>query len=61
MTTAGSSTLSSDKTITEHELEQCERANQTGRTPVVFVHGLWLLPSSGTTGRSCSRRAATWP
>jgi hypothetical protein len=26
--------------------EQCERANQTGRTPVVFVHGLWLLPSS---------------
>ena len=22
------------------------RANDTGRTPVVFVHGLWLLPSS---------------
>jgi non-heme chloroperoxidase len=37
---------SSAKTITEHELEQCERANQTDRTPVVFVHGLWLLPSS---------------
>jgi non-heme chloroperoxidase len=35
-----------DKTITEHELEQCDRANATGRTPVVFVHGLWLLPSS---------------
>jgi non-heme chloroperoxidase len=34
------------RTITEHELEQCERANQTGRPPVVFVHGLWLLPSS---------------
>jgi pimeloyl-ACP methyl ester carboxylesterase len=33
-------------TITEHELEQCERANSTGRTPVVFIHGLWLLPSS---------------
>jgi hypothetical protein len=33
------------QTVTEHELEQCERANQTGRTPVVFVHGLWL-PSS---------------
>jgi pimeloyl-ACP methyl ester carboxylesterase len=32
--------------ITEHELEQCQRANQTGRQPVVFVHGLWLLPSS---------------
>ncbi len=25
---------------------QVERANSTGRTPVVFVHGLWLLPSS---------------
>jgi non-heme chloroperoxidase len=37
---------STAKTITEHELEQCERANQTDRTPVVFVHGLWLLPSS---------------
>ncbi len=34
------------QTITEHELEQCQRANQTGRQPVVFVHGLWLLPSS---------------
>jgi non-heme chloroperoxidase len=33
-------------TITEHELEQCERANATGLTPVVFIHGLWLLPSS---------------
>ena len=32
--------------ITEHELAQCQRANQTGRPPVVFVHGLWLLPSS---------------
>ena len=26
--------------------EQISRANETGRTPVVFVHGLWLLPSS---------------
>ena len=25
---------------------QIERANTSGRTPVVFVHGLWLLPSS---------------
>jgi len=46
MTSAGSSTPASNKTITEHELEQCEHANATGRTPVVFVHGLWLLPSS---------------
>ena len=32
--------------FTEQELEQVERANATTATPVVFVHGLWLLPSS---------------
>ncbi len=32
--------------ITEHEIEQVQRANASGRTPVAFVHGLWLLPSS---------------
>ena len=44
--TAGSSTPPTDMTITEHELQQCVEANATGRPPVVFVHGLWLLPSS---------------
>jgi non-heme chloroperoxidase len=29
-----------------HEAEEVERANASGRTPVVFVHGLWLLASS---------------
>jgi pimeloyl-ACP methyl ester carboxylesterase len=33
-------------TITERENKQIEAANASGRTPVVFVHGLWLLPSS---------------
>src|ERR1700737_1947288 len=33
-------------TIIEHEKQQVERANATGLQPVVFVHGLWLLPSS---------------
>jgi non-heme chloroperoxidase len=33
-------------TIVGYELQQCERANQTGLQPVVFIHGLWLLPSS---------------
>jgi pimeloyl-ACP methyl ester carboxylesterase len=33
-------------TITEHEAQQVERANATGLQPIVFVHGLWLLPSS---------------
>src|SRR5262245_2884153 len=32
--------------ITEYEEAQIERANVAGLTPVVFVHGLWLLPSS---------------
>jgi non-heme chloroperoxidase len=43
---AESSTPADAQAITEHELAESERANQTGRPPVVFVHGLWLLPSS---------------
>ena len=47
MTTATSNTgTATPATITEHELQQVERANATGLQPVVFVHGLWLLPSS---------------
>jgi non-heme chloroperoxidase len=38
--------LSNPLTITEHEAVQVDRANKTGLQPVVFVHGLWLLPSS---------------
>ncbi len=33
-------------TITQGEAEQVKRANASGKTPVVFIHGLWLLPSS---------------
>src|SRR4051812_25082842 len=32
--------------ITQREMEQVERANASGKTPVVLIHGLWLLPSS---------------
>jgi pimeloyl-ACP methyl ester carboxylesterase len=32
--------------ISEREQRQIEEANASGRTPVVFIHGLWLLPSS---------------
>src|SRR5690349_24981567 len=39
-------TMATEITITEHEAAQVERANATTATPVVFVHGLWLLPSS---------------
>jgi pimeloyl-ACP methyl ester carboxylesterase len=32
--------------ITPSEREQISEANASGKTPIVFVHGLWLLPSS---------------
>jgi non-heme chloroperoxidase len=32
--------------ITDHEAQEIEQANATGRTPVMFAHGLWLLPNS---------------
>jgi pimeloyl-ACP methyl ester carboxylesterase len=32
--------------ITQKETQQIEQANASGKTPVVFIHGLWLLPSS---------------
>ena len=32
--------------ITQREAQQVEQANASGKTPVVFIHGLWLLPSS---------------
>jgi len=54
-------------TIIEHEASQIERANATGLRPVVFVHGLWLLPSSwdrwATTFEAAGYTALTpgWP
>jgi pimeloyl-ACP methyl ester carboxylesterase len=33
-------------TITDRENAQIEAANASGKTPVVFIHGLWLLPTS---------------
>jgi len=32
--------------ISKYETSQIDEANATGLTPVVFIHGLWLLPSS---------------
>src|SRR5436190_21448019 len=32
--------------ISEREAQQVQKANDSGSTPVVFIHGLWLLPSS---------------
>ena len=31
---------------TAAEQQQIDRANKSGNTPVVFIHGLWVLPSS---------------
>jgi len=44
-------------TITEHEERQVKRANASGRKPVVFVHGLWLLPSSWDRWAAMFRKA----
>ena len=33
-------------TVTDHEAQQIARSNASGLQPIVFVHGLWLLPSS---------------
>jgi non-heme chloroperoxidase len=41
-----SETTASSTTITDRERQQIERANASSATPVVFIHGLWLLPSS---------------
>ncbi|MFG2883237.1 alpha/beta hydrolase [Streptomyces sp. NPDC048297] len=32
--------------MSAHDEQQIKAANESGLTPVVFVHGLWLLPSS---------------
>jgi pimeloyl-ACP methyl ester carboxylesterase len=32
--------------ITEHERQELDAVRSSGRAPIVFVHGLWLLPNS---------------
>jgi pimeloyl-ACP methyl ester carboxylesterase len=32
--------------ISEREARQVEKANNSGNTPIVLIHGLWVLPSS---------------
>jgi len=54
-------------TITTTEAVQIRIANDSGKQPVVFVHGLWLLGSSWTAWREYfesqgySTVAAEWP
>jgi len=54
-------------TLAEWETAEIESANASGRTPVVFVHGLWLLSSSWQPWRDLfedngfSTLAPGWP
>jgi pimeloyl-ACP methyl ester carboxylesterase len=43
---ASPNTVPTKPEITEREQRQIDQANASGKTPVVFIHGLWLLPSS---------------
>jgi non-heme chloroperoxidase len=53
--------------ITEHEQGQIDQANASELSPVVFVHGLWLLPSSWDNWRKVfedagyTTLAPSWP
>ncbi|MET0954316.1 MAG: alpha/beta hydrolase [Cryobacterium sp.] len=53
--------------ITTREQTEIDRANASGRQPVVFVHGLWLLPSSWAAWREFFEEqgfttlAPSWP
>ncbi|CUR55248.1 conserved hypothetical protein [metagenome] len=54
-------------TISPRESAEVAAANASGRQPVVFVHGLWLLPSSWAAWRTLFEErgyatvAADWP
>jgi non-heme chloroperoxidase len=47
--------------ISERERQEIESANASGNTPVVFIHGLWLLPSSWADWADFFRQAGYAP
>src|SRR5919199_7024063 len=47
--------------ISERESREIEAANASGTTPVVFIHGLWLLPSSWANWADFFRQAGYPP
>ena len=47
--------------ISERERGEIEAANASGNTPVVFVHGLWLLPSSWANWADLFKQAGYAP
>ena len=57
MSTANARTVS----ISERENREIEAANASGNTPVVLIHGLWLLPSSWANWADFFRQAGYAP
>jgi pimeloyl-ACP methyl ester carboxylesterase len=47
--------------ISNREKREIEAANASGSTPVVFIHGLWLLPSSWDRWADFFKRAGYAP
>ena len=47
--------------ISERENGEIEAANASGSTPVVFIHGLWLLPSSWANWANLFKQAGYAP
>ena len=47
--------------ISEREKQEIEAANSSGDTPVVFIHGLWLLPSSWASWADFFKQAGYAP
>jgi pimeloyl-ACP methyl ester carboxylesterase len=47
--------------ISEREKREIEAANASGTTPIVFIHGLWLLPSSWAKWADFFRQAGYAP
>ena len=47
--------------ISERESKEIEAANRSGTTPVVFIHGLWLLPSSWANWAEFFKKAGYAP
>ena len=53
--------LSPMTSMSERENQEIEAANASGNTPVVFIHGLWLLPSSWASWADLFKQAGYAP
>src|SRR5262245_27981304 len=47
--------------ISERENQEIVAANASGKTPIVFIHGLWLLPSSWANWAELFKKAGFAP